>query len=119
MNSAVAKWAIVTGVSFLVTAIGIVIQWKSGVSSAKVPVGAIILTTIAILTFMRVWRWTPVVGAAFCVFILVMAFVIGGVVSRLSTPSHFGPFIGTLLQMLGLVVAIITGILTAICNAKQ
>jgi uncharacterized membrane protein YraQ (UPF0718 family) len=119
MNNLAARWAIVTGISFVVAAIGIVVQWKSGVGNAKVPVGAFILAALAILTWLRLWRWTPVVGAVFCVFILVVAFIIGGVIARLSHPDHLGPFVGTLLQMVGLLVAIATGILTAICNAKQ
>ena len=119
MQSTSSNWPIVTAVAFIVAAIGIVVQWKSGVSNAKVPVGAIILTVAAVITALRIWRWTPVAGAIFCMFILIVAFIIGGVLSRLTHPHDFGPFIGTVLQMAGLIAAIVTGILTAICNVKK
>jgi hypothetical protein len=52
------------------------------------------------------------------ILILVGAFVTPSTGNRLSEPGEIGPFIGTSAQMLGLITAIVTGIVATVQNCR-
>jgi hypothetical protein len=102
-----------------VGAIGILIQFIVGVPGfPAIPPGPIILAVAAILVLAlssRYW-WILIIGIIAPAFILAGALIEGSGWGRLGHPGDFGPFLGTALQLIGVVVAVIYGVI-AITNA--
>jgi hypothetical protein len=95
----------------LAAAVGIVIQIASGVDYPTVPPGLIILLVAAVLVAFARWAWVAIVGVIVPLFLLV-----GGTISstgreNLADPGDFGQFAGTLIQLVGVVVALVAGLL--------
>jgi hypothetical protein len=95
-------------------AIGIIIQIASGSELyPTVPPGPIILLAGAALVALGPWRWTPVVGVVVPLFLLVgaviAAIVSGEFVDQLSDPGQVGVFAGDVLQLLGVITALVAG----------
>lgn len=108
-----------TAVGLVAGAAGIVIQILTGVAEyPMIPPGAVILLAAALLVSLLPWRWAPVVGVALAILILVGAFVTPGTGNRLSEPEEIGPFIGTSVQMLGLLTAVVAGIVATVQNYR-
>jgi hypothetical protein len=97
-----------------VAVVGIIIQIASGVPGyPKVPPGPIILGVVGILVLALTTRfkWILILGIIAPAFILFGGIVEGSSWGRLGHPGNFGPFLGTALQMIGIVVALIYGII--------
>lgn len=100
----------------IVAGLGIFIQFVTGVPGfPPIPPGPIILIGAGLLVALLPWRWVPVIGLIAALFISVGAVVANmaksaTTVAQLSAPGAFGPFIGTVLQLLGLAVALIFGV---------
>ena len=94
-----------TVAGLVAAAAGIAIQVLSGVDEyPTIPPGLVILLVVAGLIILGArWRWTPLLGVAVAGFILFGAFV---------TP-------GTAIQMLGLCVALLAGIVAALQGARR
>ena len=108
-----------TAVGLVAGAAGIVIQILTGVAEyPMIPPGAVILLAAALLVSLLPWRWAPVVGVAPAILILVGAFVTPGTGNRLSEPGEIGPFIGTSVQMLGLLTGGVAGIVATVQNYR-
>jgi hypothetical protein len=94
----------------LIAVVGIVIQIIGGVPYPAVPPGLIILgAAVGLVVFTR-WSWALLVGVIVPLFLLV-----GGSISSLgrhniSDPGHAGPFIGTVVQAIGVVLALVAGL---------
>ena len=106
----------VTGM--VVAAAGIIIQIASGSDLyPTIPPGPIILLAGAALVALGPWRWTPVVGVVVPLFLLVgaviAAIVSGGFADQLTDPGEVGIFAGDVLQLLGVITALVAGILAA------
>jgi hypothetical protein len=106
-----------TVAALLVAAAGFVIQIVSGVDVPTVPPGLVILLTAAGLVAFGPWRWTPVVGAAVGLFLLV-GFFASGAVGSLLEPSWLGVFVGAWVQSLAVIVAVVVGIAATIQNFR-
>jgi hypothetical protein len=93
-----------------VTLAGMGIQIASGVSYGPVPPGVLILATIAVL--LATVRWLVVRVAAVIVpaFVLLGVFVSTNGRTDLSHPGHVGAFAGGVVQLAGLVVAVLAGV---------
>jgi hypothetical protein len=98
-------------------AAGIVIQIGSGSDLyPAIPPGPIILLAGAALVALGPWRWTPVVGIVVPLFLsvgAVMAAVNSGeFVDQLANPAQvgIGIFAGDVIQMLGVITALVAGI---------
>lgn len=107
--------ASVTLVAGLVlAAVGLVIQVISGVPGfPTIPPGPIILVVAAAFVALAPWRWAPIVGLVTALFLVVGAVVaaaVPGIADRLGDPGEFGPFAGTALYALGLLVALVAGV---------
>ena len=102
-------------------AAGIAVQILSGVDEyPTIPPGLVLLLGMAGVMFVGArWRWTPLLGVGLALFILFGAFVTPGTAERLSRPDELGAFLGTVIQMLGLILALLAGIAAAVRNARQ
>jgi len=104
-----------TAAGLALCAIAIILQKVTGASGyPTIPPGAVITAVAAILVALVPWRFIPVLGFLLGAFILFGAFVTAGTGDRLSQPGTAGPFLGTLLQMIGLIMAVIFGALATV-----
>lgn len=104
-------------VSLAVACVGFLVLLFAGVPELQpfppgVPV--LLLAAAAVLVFPR-QRWIPLIGVALCLVITFGAFVIyEGTWIRLADPAAVVPWIGTVLQMGGVLAAIVTGTVAAL-----
>jgi hypothetical protein len=101
----------------VVAAAGIMIQYFSGVDYPTIPPGPIILLAAAAVVAFGPWRWSTVVGLVTAAFVSIggaIATIVGnGFTPQLSDPGAFGGFAGTVVQILGLAIALPAGIVAA------
>jgi hypothetical protein len=103
-----------TILGLLVAAAGIsTLFLTNSVAVPPIPIGPILLVLAAVLVAFGPWRWTPAIGVALSLTILVGG-IISGIVDHLSNPAQVGGFIGSWLNVLGLITAIIAGTLTTV-----
>jgi hypothetical protein len=95
-------------------AAGIVIQIASGADYPTVPPGLIILLAAAGLVALGArWRWTTIVGVVVPTFLLVGAVVAPEAREQLGDPGQVGVFVGTVVQLLAMAVALVAGLAAA------
>jgi len=101
-------------VGLVVAAAGMLVQYGSGVDYPTIPPGPIIALAAAAVVAFGPWRRAPVVGLVAAVFISlggVIAMIAGnGFTPQLSDPGAVGGFVGTLVQIAGLLVAVTAGV---------
>jgi hypothetical protein len=104
-----ARLALIAGLGL--GALGLIIEVITGVPGfPTIPPGPIIMAAAATFVALARWRWAPIVGLIAALFITV-----GNVVSdsdttgRLSDPGAVGPFAGTVLLVVGLLIALVAG----------
>jgi hypothetical protein len=101
----------VTVVGLVVGAVGIAILWAAGVEfPIYPPPGIIILLAGAVFVSLAPWPWAPAVGAFLGLFVTVGFLVSGGppnLVGREGTTVA----IGTWIQMLGVLTALVAGVM--------
>ncbi|GLY70581.1 hypothetical protein [Amycolatopsis taiwanensis] len=105
--------ATLNAIFLFVAAAGIVLQVIVGVPGyPTVPPGPIILAAAGILVLALATRarWVLFIGIIAPAFVLVGGLIEGSIWKRLGNPGDFGPFLGTALQEIGVVVALIYGI---------
>jgi hypothetical protein len=95
-------------------AAAIIIQIASGSDLyPTIPPGPIILLAGAALVALGPWRWTPIVGVVVPLFLLVGAVVAavnsGEFVDQLTSPGQVGIFAGDVMQLLGVITALVAG----------
>jgi hypothetical protein len=106
-----------TVIGLVVAAAGIsTLFLTSSVAVPPIPIGPILLLLVAGVVALGPWRWTPVVGVIAALFVLGGAFIAPGLFDRLSTPAQLGGFVGTWVQMVGLLTALVAGTLAAVQN---
>ncbi len=106
-----------TVAALLVTAAGFVIQIVSGVAVPTIPPGLVIMLVAAGLVGLLPWRWAPVVGIAVGLFLFV-GFFASGAVGNLLDLSRFGVLVGSWIQFLSLIVAVVAGTVATIRNYR-
>jgi uncharacterized membrane protein len=79
----------------------------------------ILLVAAGVVALETRWKWTPIIGTAVALFILFGAFVTSGTTNRLSNPAMIGAFVGTVVQLLGLVTALIAGPISVLRNYRS
>ena len=101
-------------VGLVVAAAGMLIQYASGVEYPTIPPGPIIALVAAAVVAFGPWRRAPVVGLVAAAFISiggVIATIAGnGFAPQLSDPGALGGYLGTLVQIAGLVIAVAAGV---------
>jgi hypothetical protein len=109
-----------TIIGLLIAAAGIsTLFLTNSVMVPAIPVGPILLLLTAGLVALGPWRWTPIAGVALSVALLVGAFIAPGLFDRLSNPAQPGGFVGTWVQMLGIIIAIVAGTLATVHNYQS
>lgn len=99
-----SAWRIVTVGGLVVSAAGIGVLWASGVVfPVYPPPGIVILTAGAVLVALAPWRWVPAVGAALGLFI-------AAGFANLSGQAGAGALIGTIIQLVGAIAAVVAGL---------
>jgi hypothetical protein len=103
-----------TVAGLVVAAAGIVIQIVSGAEYPTVPPGLIILLVAAgVVALGSRWRWTALVGVIVSLFLLVGGALAAQVRDQLGDPTRVGVFVGTVIQLLALAIALIAGVVAA------
>jgi hypothetical protein len=97
---------------------GILMQYLSRVEGfPTIPPGPIILLVAAAVVAFGPWRWTPAVGVVTPLFVLVggaIATIVNwGVGAPLANPAEVGGFASAVIQLLGLITALVAGIVAA------
>lgn len=100
-----------TAIGLWVAAAGIFIQVATGATGyPKVPPGIIILAVVGILVYATArFRWASFLGLILAGKIAMGVFTFPGTGLRLSHPEVIGPFLGTVVQLAGLIIALIAG----------
>ncbi|MPZ64499.1 MAG: hypothetical protein GEU83_02885 [Pseudonocardiaceae bacterium] len=103
--------------SLVVACAGFIILLVAGMPEFQpFPPGVIVLlAAAAAVVLLQRQRWVPLIGAALCLAITVGAFVFyDTTLERLADPADIVPFAGTVIQMGGVVVAMVTGVAAAL-----
>ncbi|MBA2677645.1 MAG: hypothetical protein H0U76_04515 [Ktedonobacteraceae bacterium] len=102
----------------IIAAVGVLTLFVTGVAAPQAFIGIILLVAIALLILFGHWRWTTIVGSVLSLFFCVTAVISPGFVDRLSNPTNSGAFVGTTLQIVGLLVALLTVIIASLQNYR-
>lgn len=94
----------------LIAAVGIFVQKAGGVNYDAVPPGAVIFVVGALLVLALPWAWVPLLGALISVFMVVGFATNPDSLARLGHPGDFLAFLGTWIQVIGVVAALVAGI---------
>jgi hypothetical protein len=123
LNSQPMPVAMVNVVGLVVAAAGIMIQYVSGVDYPTIPPGAIILLVAAAVVAFGPWRRSPVVGLVAALFLMIggaIATIAGnGFNETLGDPSGVGGFVGAVIQIVGLAIALPAGIVAAKGSSRR
>ncbi len=104
-----SRTALVAGL--VLAATGVIVLILVGVPGFPlIPPGPIILLGAAALVAFVRWRCITVVGLVAALFLAVGAVLSGYTQAMLATPSDIGPFAGSVIEVVGLAVAIIAGV---------
>ncbi|MBN9388723.1 MAG: hypothetical protein J0I20_11775 [Chloroflexi bacterium] len=116
-NFSWADW--LTALGLVVGSSGILLQIVTNNVNVPAPVGAIVMVALAGVIALRLWRWTTTVSGVIAFVILFIGiFIAPGFFNRLGDPTRFGPFLGTLLQTLGLLTAVVGSVVATIERAN-
>jgi hypothetical protein len=100
--------------------IGLVILISSGIVPQSVLVVALLLVVVAGLVAFLPFRWTPIIGVVLPLFMLVGAIAsLSSLVSVLTNLGNIVGFLGMGLQMLGLITAVLAGIVATVQNYRS
>jgi hypothetical protein len=109
-----------TVVGLVTGAIGIAIMWASGVEfPIYPPPGIVILLTGAILVRLASWPWAPAVGAFLGLFVLVGFLISPTGLSNLSREAGTSVAIGQGIQLVGVLTALIAGVIATQANYRS
>lgn len=108
-----------TVVGLVAGAVGIAILWASGVEfPVYPPPGIVILLAGAIFVGLAWWPWAPGVGAFLGLFVTV-GFVVSGGPPNLVGRDGTSVAIGTWIQMIGVLTALIAGVIATRANYRK
>jgi len=112
-----ARTALVAGL--VAAAAGVVVLILVGVPGFPlVPPGPIILLVGAGLAAFLPWRWATALGLLAAAFLSVGAIAAGATAAMIATPSAIGPFLGSVIEVVGLVVALVAGVVAVAQEAR-
>jgi hypothetical protein len=102
-----------------VGASGIAVLWASGVEfPIYPPPGIVILLAGAIFVALAPWRWAPAVGAFLGLFVTV-GFVASGGPPNLFGRDGTSAAIGTWIQLIGVLTALVAGVIATRINYRK
>ncbi len=99
-------------VGLWIAALGILLQAVTGAKGyPKVPPGILILAVTGLIVYATSrWMWTAVLGLFLAALVCIGVFFKPGTAYRLYHPQDVGPLIGTLVQLVGLLFAVVAGV---------
>lgn len=101
-----------TAVGLLVSAAGIGILWASGVVFPFYPPpGILVLVAGALFVALTSFKWTPAVGAAIGLFLIIGFLRSGPGIDNLTGVNGTTTSIGTIIQLIGVATALVAGTL--------
>ena len=111
----------ITACGLWITGLGIFIQAASGAAGyPKIPPGIIILAATGLIVYFTArFAWASIIGILLGVFISIGVFTTTGTAIRLNHPADVGPFSGTLVQLLGLIMTVIAGLIATVKNYQK
>jgi hypothetical protein len=110
----------VTILGLVVGAVGIGILWAAGQEfPIYPPPGIIILLAGALVVALTKFRWAPAVGAALGLFVTVGTLVSPDGLDNLAGKSGAGIAIGQALQAIGVLTALVAGVLATRANYRK
>jgi len=95
------------GTGLVLAAAGIVIQIAGGADYPVVPPGLVILVVAAALVLFAPWRWTLGLATLATLFISVGGVLAPGFRDQLGDPAAATVFTGSVVQVIGLLVAVV------------
>lgn len=95
---------------------GMIIEMLGGVAYPKVPPGPIMVVVAAVGVYFVRWRWIPAVAVLVGGFLTMGLFTT--VASRLTDPAAFGKFLGTWVQLIGQVIAVVAAVAALIVATR-
>jgi len=102
--------------ALLVSAVGILLQYLSGVGDfPTIPPGPIILTILAGIIAFAPWRWIPILSSVMGI-ALIVGFFLNESVDRLTDVTPILGLVGLWIQAAGMVVAIAAGVMATLGN---
>ena len=103
-------------VGLWIAALGTLLQALTGAKGVpKVPPGILILAVIGIIVYATSrLMWTAILGLFLAAMICLFVFTTPGTAYHLAHPENVGPLVGTLVQLIGLLFALVEGIATLI-----
>jgi hypothetical protein len=109
-----------TILGLVVGALGIAILWASGVEfPIYPPPGIVILLAGALFVGLVPWRWAPGLGAFLGLFVLVGFLISPTGLSNLFGQAGTSVAIGQGIQVVGVLIALIGGVLTTRANYRK
>jgi hypothetical protein len=99
-------------VGLWIAALGILLQAATGAKGyPKIPPGILILAVVGVIVYSTArLMWTAVLGLFLAGLVCIGIFATPGIAYRLSHPEDVGPLIGTLVELVGLIFALIAGV---------
>ena len=97
-------------IGLLMALFGIGVQIIGGVKYPPVPPGPILLILAVVLVLFTKWTWVPFVSVIVPLFLLVGGSIAPTGRHNMTDPGHLGPFVGTLMQMIGVALAVVAGL---------
>jgi hypothetical protein len=94
------------GAGLILAAIGIPVQIAGGADYPAVPPGLIILAVAGLLMLFAPWRWAMILAAVATVFVSIGAVAAPNLRDQLADPGAATLFLGSLIQLAGLVLAL-------------
>lgn len=113
-----------TVLGLVIGAVGIAILWATGEEfPIAVPPGLLILLAGALFVGLTSWRWTPAVGAFMGLFVIVgfllASLISGNGIDNLTGTHGIGRVIGQVVQLVGVIVAVVAGVLATRSNFRR
>lgn len=102
-----------TAIALVLAAAGIVTQIVAGIDFPTIPPGLIILLTAAVIVAFVPWRWAPLIGAVIGLSQIIGLFA-ADQAERLNDASPLGGTVGLWVQLVGVSVALVVGIVATI-----
>lgn len=105
--------------ALLTAAVGVFLQYLSGVGDfPTIPPGPVVLTVLAAIVAFMPWRWTPILGTLMGIS-LIFGFFQNESVGRFSDLTPLLGFLGLWIQVVGVIVAIVAGVLATVRNYQD
>jgi hypothetical protein len=117
----VSRFSLLNAAGLLAAVVGILLELAGGVDFPAVPPGLVILlAALAVVVLAHRWWWSTLLGWIAPAVMLVGGFLADpGILPLLREPGEVLSFTGAVVQLAGLVLAIITGLAATAARARS